>query len=191
MRFSYRSAVVVALAITALLITPLTPRTAHATMAQRLSMAELVEQADHIATVTVLDATPRYDARGRIVTDMRLRVDEALHGCVAGDELMMVTFGGVIGDLGMRISGEPSFSAGERFLLFGRAWEGLVRPVGMSQGTLPIRDPGTNQIPLVGPGGQGLTFPDEDHGAHDESHSAEAPRALDGVLQEVRQLLRQ
>ena len=54
---------------------------------------------------------------------------------------MVETMGGQIGDIGMRVEGEPSFSVGERVLVFVRDGGPYTafRPVGMGQGVMRVR----------------------------------------------------
>lgn len=132
---------------------------AHATISEALSLEALVRQADHIVLVTAIDENARRDARNRIVTDFTVRVEEVMKGDARpGDTLVMTRIGGVIGDLGMRVEGEPSLELGERYVLFlDRLSDGhTLRPVGMSQGVLPVQD--RSGDPMVLPGGGGLSL---------------------------------
>jgi hypothetical protein len=132
---------------------------AHATISRALSLPELVDRADHVVLATCVDARAFRDGRRRIVTDYTVRVDEAVKGeARPGTTLTMRSLGGVIGDLGMRVEGEPHLTVGERYLLFLRALPDgrTLRPVGMSQGVMPVRDEGG--IPTVQPGGGGMTL---------------------------------
>jgi hypothetical protein len=113
---------------------------AEATIIEAVSLEELVQRSDHVVIGVVLAEVPHYDERGRIVTDVRIRVESSMKGSTrTGDELMIRRMGGVIGDIGMRVEGEPEFDVGDRRLLFLRDRSAYCRPVGMSQGVLPVR----------------------------------------------------
>ncbi|HEY8431329.1 MAG TPA: hypothetical protein VIL20_23275 [Sandaracinaceae bacterium] len=132
---------------------------AHATISEALSLEELVRRADHVVVATAIGERARRDARGRIVTDYTVRVDEVMKGDARpGATLVMTRLGGVLGDVGMRVEGEPSLEVGARYVLFlDRLSDGrTLRPVGMSQGVLPVQDRGGE--PTVLPGGGGLSL---------------------------------
>mgnify|MGYP000293915635 CR=1 FL=1 len=102
-------------------------------------MQELVSQSDLVALVEVVGQSTRFDARGRVVTDVRLRIEDAMRGDVSsGDEVVMVRFGGAGGDIGMRLEGEPALADGTRYLVFGRRWQGVYRPLRTSPGALSV-----------------------------------------------------
>jgi hypothetical protein len=133
--------------------------TAEATISEALSLQELVGQADHVVLATAVDEHARRDARGRIVTDFTVRVDEVVKGrSRAGATLVMTRLGGAIGDLGMRIEGEPSLAIGGRYVLFLRVMRDgrTLRPVGMSQGVMPIEEREGELTVLPGGGGLAL-----------------------------------
>lgn len=134
--------------------------TASATIIEALSLAELVQEADHVVLVTCIDEHALRDSRRRIVTDFDLRVEDVIEGPSAiGSHLTMRRIGGAIGDLGMRIEGEPHLVVGERYLVFLRQLpSGTLRPVGMSQGVMPIQAPTASAPAMVIPGGGGLAL---------------------------------
>lgn len=146
-----------ALALAALLAS-VTPSAAHATITEALSLDELVQQADIVALVTCVDQHALRDDRSRIVTDYALRVDEVMKGsATVGSQITMRRLGGVIGDLGMRVEGEPHLVAGRRYVVFLRRIDrGVSRPVGMSQGVMPVEEP--HGVLTVQPGGGGLSL---------------------------------
>jgi len=136
---------------------------AEATVTEALSLRELVASASHVALVTCEGERTSWDDRRRIVTDFSLRVEEVMKGSAAvGGTLTMRRLGGVIGDLGMRIEGEPALTHGTRYLVFLRSFGGVLRPVGMSQGVLRVRAHAGAWI--VEPGGGGLALVHRVHG---------------------------
>lgn len=130
---------------------------AQATLSEALSLNELVRQSEQVLLVTCVAEETLRDDRDRIVTDYAIRVDEVSRGDARpGQTLTMRRLGGELGDLGMRIEGEPRLVPGERYVVFLRAVGGVLRPVGMSQGVLPVTDEGAAL--MVHPGGAGLAL---------------------------------
>jgi len=130
---------------------------ASATLSEALSLADLVRDADHVVVVTCVDEHALRDGRGRIVTDYRVTVEDVMGGSAApGDSLTVRRLGGELGDLGMTIAGEPRLEVGQRYLLFLRDASSVLRPVGMSQGVLPVRE--REGVPWAHPGGAGLSL---------------------------------
>ncbi|MFT5352986.1 MAG: hypothetical protein ACI9KE_000183 [Polyangiales bacterium] len=171
-----------------LLLLSMTPNSATATLADALTMDELVQRADRIALIRVVSQATEYDSRGRIVTRVRVRVEEGLLAAAAGDELDVVSLGGIIGDLGMQIAGEPTFEDGERALIFVKHVNGVYRPIGMSQGVFPVSD---GDIPRVEPGGSGLSLvrPGNNGQLAPAGAALRGPRSLTHVIERVRALI--
>lgn len=132
-----------------------TPGLAGATVSVALSLDEMVDHADHVALVTCESAQASRDDRGRIVTDYTLRVEESMKGD-GGATLTMRSLGGVIGDLGMRVEGEPHPELGRRYVVFLERRGGQLRAVGMSQGVMPVTEQGGTLT--VAPGGAGMSL---------------------------------
>jgi hypothetical protein len=96
--------------------------------------------------------------------------------------------GGVVGDRGMQVAGEPGFQDGELVLVFGtHGKRTYLRPVGMGQGTVRIYEQSgerwaradTRGLALVSRSGSGAKA----RGAVPE------PRKLDELLADVRALV--
>ena len=113
------------------------PFGAEATLVEALTLSQLVERADVAAEVVARDQHVHWDSERRIVTDIQLEVLDSLKGDV-GTDFVLTVFGGAIGDLGMRIEGEPTLVNGERYVVFARTYNNGWRPVGMSQGVMRI-----------------------------------------------------
>lgn len=168
-------------ALTALILA--LPGLAAATQIRALSFADMMGRADRVVLVRAGEIETRYDRRGRIVRDQQLEVLEVVHGDAGvGDTFALTMLGGSLGDLSLRIEGEPELRPGERYVVFARRWEDEVhtrwRPVGMNQGVLSV------QGERVLPGGHGLV---DDQG-RPASAALEAPTALDALLEELRRL---
>jgi len=168
---------------------------AQATVIEALTLRELVLHADVIAQAQVITTAARMDELDRIVTDVTLRVDEPLWGARrwsdlgSGSEVVVTRLGGELDGLGLRIEGKPTFALGETVVLFAEERRDELHAVGMSQGVLPVRvDP--SGTPMVLPGGDGLSLVAPGHGGLRAGTAAlSAPRALPGLLDEVRALV--
>jgi hypothetical protein len=184
----------------ALLATALIPAAAQATIARAMAMRDLVTEADVIARVTVIGRSARRDDLDRIVTDVTVRIDEALYAsgdmtghvgsARAGDEIVVTRLGGELDGLGLRVEGEPGLPQGAEVLLFAAVSpRGTLRPVGMSQGVFPIaRDTAGRELAM--PNGDGLSLVAPTGAELTESAPALArPAPIDALLDEVRALI--
>ena len=101
----------------------------------------LVAQADAIVESEVVDTASRIVAQrdgAPIVTDVYFRVEKVLKGAPAST-LILQFLGGQVGDLGFRVDGVPSFSKGDRDVLFAITAAPQVSPiVGMMHGRVRI-----------------------------------------------------
>ncbi|NOY90778.1 MAG: hypothetical protein GXP55_06160, partial [Deltaproteobacteria bacterium] len=131
---------------------------AHAATVEALDLTALTQAADEVFVAEAVAADVHRDARGRIVTDVRVRVAESLLGeRAAGEEVVLRCLGGSLDGIGMRVPGEAQLAVGETALVFARRADGgWLRAVGMSQGVLPMR--AGAQGWLVEPGGAGLSL---------------------------------
>ena len=113
-----------------------------ASIVQALELEELVQRSDRIFLGRVAFSESFEYPNGQIGTWHRIVVERHIRGTLTDDqEVVVETLGGVIGDLGMRVEGEPQFTVGERVLVFARDGGTLqaVRPVGMGQGVMRVR----------------------------------------------------
>lgn len=109
---SFRTFVAVAAALLAM------PLTASATVVLLESFEQLAANAPVVVRGVAGASTVRWnEARTRIETWTDIRVTEAIKGSVKGP-VTIRQVGGVIGDIGMGVSGEASFKEGEEVLLF-------------------------------------------------------------------------
>ena len=167
---------------------------ASASVVEALDLRGMVQEADRVLLGQVVSQASRYDERGRIVTDVQMQVEESLLGDEAPGSMVVVRhLGGVVDGIGMRVHGEPSFEMGEGVLLFGRRIPNrlLLRPVGMSQGAVRIFEragvrwarSGAAQLTTVRRGVGGVLTK--------TAAPVSTPRELDGLLREVRNLIRE
>ncbi len=129
-------AAILALSVPALSAIP----SARASLVEALDLASLVEEADSVVLARVIKSWSHYDDRGRIVTDYQMQVERAEKGDTApGAAVVVRKLGGIVGDRGMTISGEPGYEDNELVLLFGKNGKAAyLRPVGMGQGAMRI-----------------------------------------------------
>jgi hypothetical protein len=95
----------------------LTAAAAQATVFVPFTDRQLVDRSDAVVVGTVLDSSTRVDANGLVITDYRLRVDEALKGAVEG-EITVSEFGGQHEHRITFIEDAAVYAKGERALLF-------------------------------------------------------------------------
>lgn len=175
------------------LVAPLTMVSlAFATLIEALDMRALVAGSDHIVLGTVIATEAHEDELDRIVTDATLRIEERMWGRALPNETVIVrSLGGAIGDVGMRIEGEPRLEAGDRVILFAREMrrERVLRPVGMSQGVLPVQRLASGMS--VMPGGDGLSLVERssDGRLRAAPGALLEPTSLDVVLTQIRDLV--
>jgi hypothetical protein len=115
---------------------------ADASIVQGLELPELVRHADRIVLGRVLFSESFQRPDGQLGTWHRIGVEREIRGRAPDErEVIVETLGGQIGDVGMRVDGEPSFTVGERVLVFIRDGGPYTafRPVGMGQGVMRVR----------------------------------------------------
>lgn len=113
-----------------------------ATTIRRLSLTEVVHQADEIFVGTVQDrrflsGDPETQVILTEVTFAKLRV---LKGDVRTSTLRYRFAGGTLGDRTLSVSGMPKFEDGKRYVLFANATDDWICPaVGWSQGRYTVK----------------------------------------------------
>jgi hypothetical protein len=113
---------------------------AEAGVAVLVSLEELVTTSTSIVVGTAADRRSVWEdlpSGRRIVTYTRLTVEETIKGADKS-ELWVRTLGGVVGDLGQAVSGEASFRAGSRSLVFALEVNGVAVVNAMAQGHYPV-----------------------------------------------------
>lgn len=163
---------------------------ASASVVELLDLETLVKEADQVVLARVIKASSHYDERGRIVTDYEMQVERAEKGNLApGAAIVVRKLGGVVGDLGMRVEGEPSFEPGETVLVFGaKGKRSFLRPVGMGQGAMRIFE--QDGVRWARSDAQGMALVARS-GNKSKTLAVEEPRKLDDVLKDVRALVSQ
>ncbi len=179
----------------ALLFVLAVPALALATQVEALSLRELTRDADRIVVGTVIEQDAHYDDLDRIVTDATIRVEDTLYG-PSESTIVVRHIGGVVGGLGLRVAGEEPYSTGSRMLLFLRTFDSgdvgpVFRPVGMSQGEMPVVDADAGEMIL--PGGAGVTIVERTPGGRllPGAPALASPVPRDELLARVRDLVRE
>jgi hypothetical protein len=165
-----------------LVCAPVAPSSA--SVGQGLTLDELVARSDEIVFARAVASESRFEG-GRIVTEIELERVETIRGG-DGERLTLVTPGGAVGDVGMRVEGAPRVDVGTEAVLFGRRTAQGVRAVGMSQGVFPVRT--REGRPWVHPSGEGIVLLRRDAQgrlARVAPPLAE-PMVLDSFLEQVR-----
>jgi hypothetical protein len=105
-----------------------------ATVVEEVGLPDLVAGSSHVVMGRVVATRAAWDASGRrIMTHVTLEVEETLVG-EAAPSLVVLRAGGVVGDVGQVVRGEPSLESGDRVLLFLERVGGTHRVTGMAQG---------------------------------------------------------
>src|SRR4029079_16566859 len=116
----------------------------------------LVAEADASVESEVVDTTSRVMPQrdgAPIVTDVYFRVQRVLKGAPAST-LILQFLGGQVGDVGFRVEGVPSFSKGDRDVLFAMTAAPQVSPiVGMMHGRVRITAAVARRQDIVSPFG--------------------------------------
>ncbi len=162
---------------------------ARASLVEAVDLETLVKEADEIVLARVIKQWSHYDERGRIVTDFQMQVEQTEKGASApGAAVVVRRLGGVVGDVGMHISGEPGFEDGEVVLLFGaRGKRTYLRPIGMGQGAVRIFEQGGERWARSDMRGAALVAR---RGSSDKARTAvPEPRRLDDLIADVRALV--
>jgi hypothetical protein len=162
---------------------------AHATVVEAIDLDTLVQDADEVVLARVIKQWSHYDERGRIVTDHQMQVEESVKGGSApGAAVIVRKLGGVVGDRGMRISGEPSFTEGELVLVFGsHGKKTYLRPVGMGQGTMRVYEQDGQR--WARSDAQGMMLTSRGNTTNKSSAALAEPRKLDELLSDVRAIV--
>lgn len=170
----------------------LLPGGARATIILKLELQDLVGIADQIFVGKAVRVESRWGENGRqIVTDTTFRVASGVRGVAAGSEVVVRHLGGVVGGIGMKIAGTPSFRVGDEALLFTDRRGGHRYVTGMRQGAYAIaRDtagrafvrPDLSQLALArrGAGGRVEVIAER---------TTPAPRLLESFLRELHQTI--
>jgi hypothetical protein len=151
----------------ALALLALVPGSAAASLALALELPELAARADRVVIAQVTSVVTEWDSAHRtILSRVELSVEEALKGDVpANRRLRLVQVGGQVGEVVMRVSGQPSFVVGERAVLFLEGAADRCHLTGLGQGKRPLRfddrqgrwmaEPGDGSAAVrPGPGGE-------------------------------------
>lgn len=161
-----------------------------------MSLRALVTEADRVVVGTFIDARSHYDDRGRIVTDETFRVDETLYGAHLGT-IVVRTLGGEVGDLGLVVAGEERHALGSHALLFLRTFapgdlpDGSIvfRPVGMSQGVMPMVASASGDVVMPGGSGVSIVTRMPDGSLVPGSAALPSPQPRDELLARIRDLV--
>jgi hypothetical protein len=118
--------------------------TASATIVRALSLGALVQTSRRVVVVTPLASESHFEELGRrrrVVTDTRVRVEEAVaKGEGVDSELLVRTLGGSIGRMGELVQGQARLTLGQSCLVFLlQGPDGLHYVNGMAQGHYPLQ----------------------------------------------------
>jgi hypothetical protein len=111
---------------------------AYATTVQRLGLEDLAKKAHTIVVGRVTNSRTYWSANGKLIlTNYTFQVDESIKGQAARN-VEITTIGGRIGDVELRVSGMPSFQAGENAVVFLEQSAGYQTVLGLGQGKFTV-----------------------------------------------------
>jgi hypothetical protein len=112
---------------------------ASASVSIAVAWDDLLRLSTDVAVATPMGASAQWEG-GHIYTLWRLHVDRAIAGNVnAGDEIVVRTLGGEVGDTGQHVDGEAELAIGGPSLLFLQSEQGSAFHVtARAQGHFPI-----------------------------------------------------
>jgi hypothetical protein len=93
-------------------------RPAEGTTAIMMSDSDLIVHSRLIVTGSVSSVTSDSDSSGMLWTYVEIRTDRVLKGTLQGRTIVLKQLGGVVGESGLRVIGQPGFTRGERVLLY-------------------------------------------------------------------------
>ncbi|MCA9671846.1 MAG: matrixin family metalloprotease [Myxococcales bacterium] len=132
-----RVRVVAALSLLAALLAA--PSVARATVVRAVTLRALATRATLVVEGRVVAQRSRY--RGHlIVTESVIETRRCHKGtCSRGARVTLTTLGGVVGDVGMHVSGVAQLRVGERVFVFATRRAGALRTVGLAQGLFRLQ----------------------------------------------------
>lgn len=165
--------------VLALAFVVLPPQPAHATIAVKLELADLVEQSDVIAVGTVAKAESRWtDDQRLIVTDVTIDVGDGLLGCSDGESVTFTVMGGTVGDISQTVAGEAIFRSGEKAVVFlGQRPSGHLGVIGLSQGKYHVEAIPGDDLEVAAPNLGDLTLAEVE--SVDPSTGKQTVKAID------------
>lgn len=164
------------------------PSSAQASLVLAMELPDLVEAAEHIVLAEVTNVSSAWSPdRERILTTVELNVAEAWKGPQSqGRRVTLVQPGGVVGEIEMRVHGMPTFTVGERSVLFLTGTP--ARVVGLGQGRRFLRFDRPSRRWMVEGGDRSAAVTRALDGALDPA-APEKAESLDGLRSRVRALV--
>ncbi|HEX7477147.1 MAG TPA: hypothetical protein VF331_05035 [Polyangiales bacterium] len=157
-----------------------------------LDLAALVRQSDEIVIARAEGERSHYRPDRLIVTDVKLRVLDALKGKAhVGDVLVATRLGGSVDGIGLAVPGEASFPSDRSAIVFLRHVDatGELQAVGMSQGVLPIEGDGATATVMPGGAGAALVQRADDGKLVSAPDALLHPQTLRSVLGQIQKLV--
>ena len=169
-------------AFAALVVAP----SARASLTPAMDLAELTETADQIVVAEVGKVECQWDKdHHTIFSTVDMQVHETWKGTPPADgKIALRQTGGAVGEIEMTVVGMPSFTVGERALLFLHK----ARIVGMGQGKRHLRWEATGKRWLAAPA-DNSTAVHVDRRGQIMGVAPSAPESLDDLRSQVRALL--
>ena len=143
----------------ALLLPALLAPAARASVVMPLGLDSLIDGSDRIALGRVESQVSRWTTdHSAIYTDVTVRVLQPLKGeVVAGGTVTVRREGGVVGNIGMKVSGAARFAEGEEVLVFLERRGEALWTVGMAQGKMRVASVAGQRVAIRSAAGMAYT----------------------------------
>ena len=114
-----------------------------ATTMLKISIADLTQKAGNIIIGKVVDKKSEWNKnKTRILTYTTVEVAKDIQGVTGSKTITIMTPGGVVGDIGLKIVGAEQYDIGEEIVVFLDKDDDRYRAVGMIQGKFNIAKDG-------------------------------------------------
>jgi hypothetical protein len=160
-----------------------------ASLLRAMSLAELANTADRIVVGSVRSVNAAWDLQHRrIISTIEVDVEESWKGPEsASRRIAIIQPGGAVGDIEMSVGGMPSFSVGEKSVLFLQG-QRRFQVTGMGQGKRPLLwNEGSKQWLVESPDTEGVVEPGP--GAKLRQAKRGGPIPLDDLRDQVRRAI--
>jgi len=137
------------------------PTDAAASVSIAVGFENLVKDADAVAVITPGEHQCVWED-GKIITYTKVHVDQGVAGDVGGADTWVRTRGGVVGQIGQLVDGEPVLTEDKPSLLFLRKFKtgGIYEVSARAQGQYPLKiDEATKAKRIVRAGSVGMILP--------------------------------
>lgn len=115
-----------------------------ATVLLKMSVENLTEDSEAIIRGEVKEITCQWNEEKTLIySKIRIKIKEGIKGKIEDEEIYIKQMGGVVGNIGQKIIGAPSFKEGEEVIVFlrrDRLQLNFFRVMGLCQGKFTVKE---------------------------------------------------